>query len=70
MLTIADSGKGIPDHIRVSTLSNGTRGDPVFSGVGIQGMRERLHQVGGRLDIDSMTGKTVIRATVNINQEE
>jgi signal transduction histidine kinase len=30
-------------------------------------MRERLHQVGGSLEIDSTNGKTVIRAIVKLN---
>jgi signal transduction histidine kinase len=29
-------------------------------------MRERLHQVGGMLEIDSAVGSTVIRAIVNV----
>jgi len=32
-------------------------------------MRERLHQIGGQLEIDSEAGKTVIRAIVSLNQE-
>jgi signal transduction histidine kinase len=70
ILTVADSGKGIPDNVRLSTLSGGKRGDPVISGVGMPGMRERLHQVGGSLEIDSVTGKTIIRATVVLRQGE
>jgi signal transduction histidine kinase len=35
-------------------------------GVGLAGMRERLDQIGGALEIDSTTGSTVIRATVKL----
>jgi len=63
-LTIEDVGKGIPASILLSTLSSGTLEHQALSGVGLAGMRERLHQIGGRLEIDSMSGKTVIRAIV------
>jgi signal transduction histidine kinase len=33
------------------------------------GMRERLHQIGGQLEIDSIAGKTVVRAIVTLNEE-
>lgn len=67
-LTIEDAGKGIPNDIRLSTLSkdNGRHAAP--SGLGLVGMRERLHQIGGRLEINSVTGKTIIRATVPLNR--
>jgi len=46
-LEIVDQGKGFSlDTKRISTGANGT-------GVGIQGMRERVRQLGGRLHIDS-----------------
>jgi signal transduction histidine kinase len=32
-------------------------------------MRERLHQVGGSLEIDSTKGNTVIRAIVRLNSQ-
>jgi len=66
-LNIEDAGRGIPDDIRVSTLSKNRQ--QTLSGLGLLGMRERLHQIGGRLEIDSTTGKTVIRAIVKLNKE-
>ena len=63
-LIIEDAGKGIPPEIRRSILSTGNDRQPTSSGLGLIGMRERLHQVGGRLEIESATGKTVIRAVV------
>jgi signal transduction histidine kinase len=68
-LSIEDVGKGIPNDIRRSTLSPTKAGHQVPSGLGLIGMRERLNQVGGQLEIDSMTGKTVIRATVRLHPE-
>jgi signal transduction histidine kinase len=68
-LSIEDSGKGIPSDILRSRLSidNGKGRFP--SGLGLMGMRERLHQIGGRLEIESTAGKTVIRAIVSLNEE-
>jgi signal transduction histidine kinase len=65
-LSIEDEGKGIPNVIRLSTLSK-TNSEQAPPGLGLIGMRERLHQIGGRLEIDSAGGKTVIRAVVSLN---
>jgi len=39
-------------------------------GLGLVGMRERLHQIGGSLEIDSSKGKTVIRAIVRLSPKD
>jgi len=44
---IEDKGKGIPQEKRTEMTSSGT------VGVGIRGMRERVRQLGGTLDIES-----------------
>jgi signal transduction histidine kinase len=44
---IADKGKGIPQAKRAEMATSGT------AGVGIRGMRERVRQLGGSLDIES-----------------
>jgi signal transduction histidine kinase len=44
---IEDHGKGIPEDKRLQMVSSGT------VGVGIRGMRERVRQLGGSLDIES-----------------
>jgi signal transduction histidine kinase len=67
-LSIEDAGKGIPPEIRRSTLARSNKGQQGSSGLGLIGMRERLHQVGGRLEIESATGKTVIRAIVPFSE--
>ena len=65
VLTVEDAGRGMPDV-------GGTRGQvigrngPHGAGVGLASMRERLEQLGGRLEIHSAVGRTVIRATVPI----
>ena len=60
-LEIIDHGCGIAaPHFR-----NGTK--PARLGVGIPGMRERISQLGGRLDILSDSSGTTVRATVSVS---
>jgi signal transduction histidine kinase len=68
-LSIEDYGIGISADIRKSTMSRSNNGQQTPSGLGLIGMRERLHQIGGQLEIYSETGKTVILAIVPLNQE-
>ncbi|HEY5911502.1 MAG TPA: GAF domain-containing protein [Verrucomicrobiae bacterium] len=58
-LEIQDMGKGIPADIlaRIKARIGG-------SGVGIGGMQERLRLLGGRLDLESGSTGTTVRATV------
>lgn len=53
---VEDKGKGIPIEKREEMASNGT------PGVGIRGMRERMRQLGGALEITSNGNGTVILA--------
>jgi signal transduction histidine kinase len=46
-IEVRDQGKGIPPDKRIELLSAGT------PGVGLRGMRERLRQLGGTLEINS-----------------
>jgi signal transduction histidine kinase len=57
ILEITDVGQGFPEGV---LTPNGVPGEG--SGVGIAGMRERLRQVGGRLEIRSAPECTVVRA--------
>ena len=59
ILEIRDFGKGIPEE-RLRLL----HGDTAETGVGLAGMRERLHELNGRLDIESDARGTSMRATV------
>ncbi len=63
-LTVEGFGTGVRSGIRVSLLSGHAVGSLEASGLGVQGMRERLRQIGGRLKIDSASGRTVMTATV------
>jgi two-component system CheB/CheR fusion protein len=57
-LEINDNGKGIPPHL----LSRS--GGAQVVGVGILGMRERLAQLGGSLDIESSQTGTTVKVSV------
>lgn len=59
ILEIRDFGKGIPEE-RLRLI----HGASAETGVGLAGMRERLHELNGRLDIESDARGTSMRATV------
>jgi signal transduction histidine kinase len=67
ILTIEDSGKGIPRDVRLFTVANKEAMYSASQGLGLASMRERLHQIDGHLEIDSTPGKTVITAIVALN---
>jgi signal transduction histidine kinase len=55
---VEDDGKGIPQHQLRELASGGT------PGVGVRGMRERIRQLGGSLEIDSQgTGRGTVVVT-------
>src|SRR5262245_35268743 len=64
VLTIEDAGRGMPATSNVRALIG--KLDPRSAGVGLASMRERLHQIGGRLEIDSVVGRTVVRAFIPV----
>ena len=59
ILEVRDFGRGIPKE-RLRLLHEGT----AESGVGLAGMRERLHELNGTLEIESDGRGTTMRATV------
>jgi len=63
-LEVSDEGRGIPPGI-LNHSNSGTR----RPGVGIVSMRERMKQLGGRLEVDSDQGGTVVRAVVSLGGE-
>ncbi|MGH9444484.1 MAG: PAS domain-containing sensor histidine kinase [Terriglobia bacterium] len=62
VLTISDNGKGIPKDL-LSTLTQAKR--PL--GVGLLGMRERLAQFGGKLELSSSRKGTIVKAEIPTN---
>ena len=62
ILEVTDFGHGMP------TPSNGSpRSAEVRLGVGVPGMHERMSQLGGRLEIDSSSSGTTVRATIPLS---
>ncbi len=59
-LQVRDKGKGMPAQSYLAVSGS------VRPGVGIQGMRERVRQLGGRLEIDSGHGGTSVRAILPV----
>jgi len=62
IVEVADKGKGIPPEKRKEMSSSG------LPGVGIRGMRERLRQLGGTLEIDSTGTGTLIIVRLPITE--
>ncbi|HET7440534.1 MAG TPA: response regulator [Terriglobales bacterium] len=59
---VSDKGKGMATARRKDSVS------PVTPGVGLQGMRERIRQLGGRLEIKSAQGRgTLVRAVLPVS---
>ena len=64
-IEVCDHGKGMPEHILEQIRGEGTK-----LGVGLAGMRERIHELGGTFDVTSDENGTVVRATVPLTIRE
>jgi PAS domain S-box-containing protein len=62
-LEVADNGKGIPEEIMTTLNSSGGQ-----LGVGIRGMRERVRQLGGWLQIRSRPNGTTIVVSLSVKE--
>jgi PAS domain S-box-containing protein len=66
-LTVNDEGKGLStaelEHLAPGASSK-------LMGVGIAGLRERLHQLGGKLEISSNRAGTTLRANLPLEESE
>ena len=62
-LEIQDRGHGLRDRLEHRSATQ-----PATLGVGIQGMRERIHQLGGTFDIEFTDLGTMVRACVPLNE--
>lgn len=58
ILTVQDNGKGIPPDV----LKRFHAG--VAAGVGLAGMRERIAELNGELEVESVPGSSMVRATL------
>ena len=58
VLTVADNGKGIP-HDVLSRFDSGAA-----PGIGLAGMRERLAEFGGRMNVHSSSAGSVVEVTM------
>jgi PAS domain S-box-containing protein len=65
ILRVADEGKGVPDDV----IREGP-GNPAPLGVGIRGMRERVRQLGGRLDMRRADPGTIIEVVLPFSGED
>jgi signal transduction histidine kinase len=61
-MEVRDCGQGMPRHVLDQIRNDGT-----YAGVGLAGMRERMHELGGRLEIHSDKSGTTIRAVIPAN---
>jgi PAS domain S-box-containing protein len=61
-LEIQDQGRGMSNN-----GSGGAVAGPAVPGVGIQGMRERVRQLGGNFEIESRQGRTIVRTTIPLS---
>jgi PAS domain S-box-containing protein len=64
-IEIRDHGRGMPSEILERFENESSR-----FGVGLAGMRERIHELGGALEISSDPHGTVVRATVPLIGEQ
>jgi len=62
-LEVSDRGSGIPGEPRRRNEEFPTR-----PGVGIRSMHERVKLIGGRLDIESSSSGTTVRATIRLDE--
>jgi signal transduction histidine kinase len=58
IVAVSDDGQGIPDGV----LDHSSR--TKTAGIGITGMRERIRQLGGRLEIETSRNGTKVKATI------
>ena len=63
-LEVRDEGKGLPLEKKLALTSSG------MMGVGLRGMRERITQLNGVIEISSTEEGTVVRATIPLNRQD
>jgi len=64
-IEIHDSGRGVPVHVL-----HQLNGEGLNLGVGLAGMRERIHELGGRFSVNSNNNGTTVRASVPLDARQ
>jgi PAS domain S-box-containing protein len=64
-MEVSDHGRGMPEHVLEQLRGEGTK-----LGVGLAGMRERIHELGGTFDVTSDGNGTTVRASVPLSIRE
>ena len=64
-MEITDHGRGMPARVLQQLQGDGTK-----LGVGLAGMRERVHELGGSFEVTSNQGGTTIRASIPLSVRE
>jgi PAS domain S-box-containing protein len=64
-MDVTDHGHGVPEHVLRQL-----RGDGTQLGVGLAGMRERIHELGGTFEVTSDERGTTVRASVPLSIRE
>ena len=64
MLEVTDHGRGIPSKVLAPIQKNGMQ-----TGMGLAGMRERVNELDGRLEIDSNAQGTTIKVILPLALE-
>ena len=67
-LSVEDAGRGMGAKPGKRSLLRRQNGDGQARGVGLASMSERVRQVGGRIEIDSAVGRTIVAAVIPLNQ--
>lgn len=64
-IEVRDHGRGMPAHVLQQIRAESTK-----LGVGLAGMRERIHELGGVFEVDSDDQGTAVRASVPLSTRE
>jgi two-component system sensor histidine kinase UhpB len=64
-MEVSDHGRGMPEQVLQQLRGDGTK-----LGVGLAGMRERIHELGGTFDVSSGSNGTTVRAVVPLTIRE
>lgn len=69
-LTVEDNGVGIPGWRHTPRLVREIVPILINDGIGLASMRERLNRVGGKLRIDSTSGRTIVTAIIRLSKAQ